>query len=297
MNNLEIRSESMILKMNLEKQKILIGSNYQKKYEITRALCSFIRKESLSEFTQENNLEITVNFDGSRLDARRWGIFLINPWLDFDEELKMGSKSIVIKFLEACLSDIESDDNFQCLRTTISMISNETLRSISDIFDEELLLSFSIDDFSYKSLLKLIASNLLKEGYSARDYNLNFDEKISLYITMIELIARKNQGSNYMIVIDSHDYTRKLKKSIEKLPENCKSIIISASILCPVNYNDVLVVGKKDLDLGNENDLFINICLDSADVVDMDQTKNELESLFAHSFQIMHTNKKIQHIL
>ena len=269
MNNLEIKSESRIFKMNLEKQKILIGSNYRKKYAMTRALYSYIRKESLSEFTQENNSEITVNFDGSRLDSRRWSIFMINPWLDFDDELKMGSKSIVLKFLEAALSDIELDDNFQCLRTTISMLSNESIRSISDIFDEDLLLSFSIDDFSCKSLMKLIVANLLKEGYSAKDYNLEFDEKVSLYITMIELIAKKNQGSNIMIVIDTHDYTRLIKNSIEKLPDNCRAIIASANILCPVNYNDVLVVGKKDLDLGNENDIFDKICLESADVVDM----------------------------
>ena len=297
MNSLEISVESKSLKMFIDKQKILIGSNYRKKYFMTRALCSYIRKESLSEFTIESNMETSVRFDGQRMDAKRWNVYVINSWLDFDDELKMGSKSIIMKFLESVLSEIEYDDNFQCLRSTINVLSDETIKSISDIFEEELLLNFSIDEFSFKSLIKLMTVSMLKEGHLAKDYNLEYDDKIFFYLTMIGSIAKKNPGSNYMVIIDSQDYSNRIKRSIERLPDNCKSIIISTNIMSPVNYNDILIVGRKDLDLGNENDLFEKICLDSAGEIDIDQTRNDLESLFAHSFRNMHNDRKIQAFL
>lgn len=291
MDNIEIIYASKGCRFNINQQKILIGNNYRSKHSAIRSLMGYLRKETLSEYSQENGYEQIVNFNGQRMDAKRWMPYIINSWLDVDDEIKLGAKSITMKFLESVLSDIERDDNYQCLMSALSVLSSETISEIGSMFGDETFVNFTLDDFSFKTLIKLISANLIKDGFAAKDYNLDFDEKICLYLSMIREVAKKNYGMNVLIIIDTPEYNHKIKNSIESMPKNCRTIVMTSTLSCSTNFSDIMVIGKKQIDLSNENELFEKICLESSDTIDINHTTNNLREIFAHSFQTMHTDK------
>lgn len=257
---------------SIDKIKIILGKD---RYRFYRTLKHQLQKEDKSEFEVEIKPELSVKMNNQRIETRSQKLFIVNFDSNFDDEVKLSTKSLFIEYLDSKLKMVDYEDEFIMLNQNIDVLNQSILDDIAVVSDDVKII-FELPKLSYKTLIKNIVSNQLKSDTYSFDFDLTLEEKLNLYLNVMYQLALENNTKTYILIIVVDKLPRNIYEKISLHEISNLSIIIFAhSFGYNVRYEDIYMIGDKSIDLANETDIYDYLIIDKGLTVDL-KSANDL---------------------
>lgn len=276
MDQIMIQDSDAIRRINVDKYKVLIGNNHEMKYSFLKKLEASFQKVSTSDYREENQIELKMKINGDRPDLKRWQFYFIHSWLNLEDEMKLGSKSILLKYLETQIQEVEFNEYYQLLNQSIISFNEDFLSDVKIEVDDSRI-AFQLNEITQKTLVKNIASKLLIDDFEADELDLPYYNKFAHYIKMISLVANKNRGMNFLVTIDCPSFTHKICTLIEESPQNTKYLINCNHLGRSISTENIIICGKKMIDLADEESVINEIMIEHYDSIDYQSFISQLQ--------------------
>lgn len=244
MMDLQILTHYENIKIFLSNIKYIYIDNYNKKRRIISTLEAYFSKEKDSEYAMENNYTSKILSDGKPLNISDFDFYKITDYFDLNTELKLGAKSLFLKYLESKISKLDYCDSYQTLKYILQDIEEEIQDSIAEeIHSINFKLKFELEK---KQLLKLLNLLILKEDFFANHLDISFNEIVLLQLEILFSLT-KSAAKKTIIVIDTSYIDNNWLNQMKLFQSN-----VFFLIFCP-NLN-LLEIASKDIYL-LKNDL------------------------------------------
>lgn len=230
--------------------KFLHGTNYQRKFDMFQIFDGYFNSVKDDEYEQEYDLLPMVTADNKKLNKKYWGYYKITQHFDLTSDFKLGSKSLMGKYLDLKINQLENSDTIATL--------NFLLSAFQEDLNEENFIKMELDALCSKLLIKMATVNLIKEDFHRSEFDLTYEEKILFQLEVIKYICENDHlVKDNLIIIDIPILTDEIYHFIRNI--NNSRIIIAASYPDADIYNYVIVEDKY-LDLALEEQFYEIIC-------------------------------------
>jgi len=261
MEKIQIINKDIDITLLMERIKIFYGNNYSKKYSIVRYIEQHIEKANNTEYNQEKGIATKLKLNDRELDSREVNFINVNGYFNFDNDIKLGTKSLSLKYIENELKDIEYDDDFNTVSQLLVSLGERISEQHNIIFDN-LQLSLKIDELTLKQLTKLLYVEIKKDNYITNQYNLTYNHIIKLQILLIKNLAENDLTKKYFVCFDTHID----EELLEFIYQNFTSNNIYCFVLPNVTINsekqkDLLFINSKIIDLADDIKIYNEILM------------------------------------
>lgn len=261
MNKITIKNGNKKYDITINRVKYVFSSN-QDEFKIKQSFRNYFSKNK-SEFRKENGNSNKVLFNDKDLDVKRTLFVEINSDFSINEDCKLNSKSLILKYLELRLQDMEYFD-------TINTI-NLLFKSLSEELKDENGLNTLFDAMDYKHLSKLINPYYFDE-LQKDEYDLTFEELLLFQIKLIKYISLNNNFYEYIIVfIDLDEVTQNLIQQINSLL-NCYVICFSKNYVLEMS-DDAAIIENEVFDLSNIEEVYAYFYQKSSNILPIEEVR------------------------
>lgn len=261
MNKITIKNGNKKYDITINRVKYVFSSN-QDEFKIKQSFRNYFSKNK-SEFRKENGNSNKVLFNDKDLDVKRTLFVEINSDFSINEDCKLNSKSLILKYLELRLQDREYFD-------TINTI-NLLFESLSEELKDENGLKTLFDVMDYKHLSKLINPYYFDE-LQKDEYDLTFEELLLFQIKLIKYISLNNNFYEYIIVfIDLDEVTQNLIQQINSLL-NCYVICFSKNYVLEMS-DDAAIIENEVFDLSNIEEVYAYFYQKSSNILPIEEVR------------------------
>lgn len=261
MNKITIKNGNKKYDITINRVKYVFSSN-QDEFKIKQSFRNYFSKNK-SEFRKENGNSNKVLFNDKDLDVKRTLFVEINSDFSINEDCKLNSKSLILKYLELRLQDMEYFD-------TINTI-NLLFESLSEELKDENGLNTLFDSMDYKHLSKLINPYYFDE-LQKDEYDLTFEELLLFQIKLIKYISLNNNYYEYIIVfIDLDEVTQNLIQQINSLL-NCYVICFSKNYVLEMS-DDAAIIENEVFDLSNIEEVYAYFYQKSSNILPIEEVR------------------------
>lgn len=261
MNKITIKNGNKKYDITINRVKYVFSSN-QDEFKIKQSFRNYFSKNK-SEFRKENGNSNKVLFNDKDLDVKRTLFVEINSDFSINEDCKLNSKSLILKYLELRLQDMEYFD-------TINTI-NLLFESLSEELKDENGLNTLFDSMDYKHLSKLINPYYFDE-LQKDEYDLTFEELLLFQIKLIKYISLNNNFYEYIIVfIDLDEVTQNLIQQINSLL-NCYVICFSKNYVLEMS-DDAAIIENEVFDLSNIEEVYAYFYQKSSNILPIEEVR------------------------
>ena len=251
----------------IDKYKYIIGNDEIQKLNIKRAIKEFQVGLPLSEYEEENHNNVHIYLDDDELTQKKINIYFISPNYDFYQELKLQSKSILLKAIINELSDesyIETFLTIQSLAEMLCMQFNEG----HDIKLRDIKISPTI-------FAKLIEPTLVIDDFEMNEFDLSIEDFICLQLDLIRQATSISKQEN-LIIVDCPIVTNKIQDKISKI-SNSIIIVFCRGIQTDYLFNNCYLIDKLTIDLADEESIYEHICNEILCVSNLKEGVNYME--------------------
>lgn len=261
MNKITIKNGNNKYDITINRVKYVFSSN-QDEFKIKQSFRNYFSKNK-SEFRKENGNSNKVLFNDKDLDVKRTLFVEINSDFSINEDCKLNSKSLILKYLELRLQDMEYFD-------TINTI-NLLFESLSEELKDENGLNTLFDTMDYKHLSKLINPYYFDE-LQKDEYDLTFEELLLFQIKLIKYISLKNDFYECIIVfINLDEVTQSLIQQINSLL-NCYVICFSKNYVLEMS-DDAAIIENEVFDLSNIEEVYAYFYQKSSNILPIEEVR------------------------
>lgn len=261
MNKITIKNGNNKYDITINRVKYVFSSN-QDEFKIKQSFRNYFSKNK-SEFRKENGNSNKVLFNDKDLDVKRTLFVEINSDFSINEDCKLNSKSLILKYLELRLQDMEYFD-------TINTI-NLLFESLSEELKDENGLNTLFDAMDYKHLSKLINPHYFDE-LQKDEYDLTFEELLLFQIKLIKYISLKNDFYECIIVfINLDEVTQSLIQQINSLL-NCYVICFSKNYVLEMS-DDAAIIENEVFDLSNIEEVYAYFYQKSSNILPIEEVR------------------------
>lgn len=261
MNKITIKNGNNKYDITINRVKYVFSSN-QDEFKIKQSFRNYFSKNK-SEFRKENGNSNKVLFNDKDLDVKRTLFVEINSDFSINEDCKLNTKSLILKYLELRLQDREYFD-------TINTI-NLLFESLSEELKDENGLNTLFDAMDYKHLSKLINPYYFDE-LQKDEYDLTFEELLLFQIKLIKYISLNNNFYEYIIVfIDLDEVTQNLIQQINSLL-NCYVICFSKNYVLEMS-DDAAIIENEVFDLSNIEEVYAYFYQKSSNILPIEEVR------------------------
>lgn len=252
MNRIVIKKGNEEIDLIIDNVKYIIGNNYLEKYKLLNNIRNYFSNNLVSEYTNENGLSVKLLLDDKPINIKRTYFFEISSNFNLTNDLKLQSKSLILKYLEVLINNKEYND-------TINTI-NILFESLSQEINTESLINIDFVTIVTKQIIKLIIPSLISDGIQKNEFDLSYEQLILLQLNLIEYIVNNNQEIEIIIILLDLPYIN--KKIVTKINtfKKCYFIITIPNYLEQMEFNDIVIYNKVKLDLASEEELYEIVC-------------------------------------
>lgn len=251
----------------IDKYKYIIGNNEIQKLNLKRSLKEFQVGLPLSEYEEENHNNVHIYLDDDELTQKKINIYFISPNYEFYQELKLQSKSILLKAIINELSDelyIETFLTIQSLTEILCIQFNEghdiKLRDIK---------------ISPTTFAKLIEPTLVIDDFEMNEFDLSIEDFICLQLDLIRQATSISKQEN-LIIVDCPIVTNKIQDKIKEI-SNSMIIVFCKTIQTDYQLNSCYLIDKFTIDLADEESIYELICNEILCVSNLKEGVNYME--------------------
>ncbi len=274
MNKLKIELKKETFEFIFDKCKILIGDNYRKKYEIVNSIKCFFNKVLKTENSVVKNYKNSMYLNENFLETKQFYFFEIEPYFEFSNDLKLGTKSLFLKYLEAVFDGIEFHDEISNVNRLLDIFVKEFFEGERSF--DDLTMNVDIQLINNKSLSKMLELRFLKECFIISELDLTYEDRILLQLEAVNRISTLTKEKRCFLIVDVPLLTEKIYKKIGELEKGISIVLVDfiekSNFL---NVDEVYLLDKNEIDLYNEEELF-EIQMNYEKNISIDQLKKDL---------------------
>ena len=251
----------------IDKYKYIIGNDEIQKLNLKRAIKEFQVGLPLSEYEEENHNNVHIYLDDDELTQKKINIYFISPNYDFYQELKLQSKSILLKAIINELSDesyIETFLTIQSLAEMLCMQFNEG----HDIKLRDIKISPTI-------FAKLIEPTLVIDDFEMNEFDLSIEDFICLQLDLIRQATSITKQEN-LIIVDYPIMTNKIQGKVKEI-SNSMIIVFCSTIQTDYLLKNCYLIDKLTIDLADEESIYERICNEILCISNLKEGVNYME--------------------
>lgn len=268
MNKLTIINNKMTIDIIIDDYKCIVGNDFTTKDLIEKTIHHYFNKLCQSEYSKENNIGYYILLDEQSVNIKDFDYYYVTPFFDMDLDLKMGSKSLSLAYINSLLENVDYDESFQ----TISILMNDIFENLDNTFEEEGIMPVFNMEFSKKEFIKLLELEFSKSDCVINNFDLSLHERIRLQLLMIKEVSRKSDRKTFIYLNSPH--LREEEIEIIKQIDGLKLLAFENTNADDIT--DLLVVDKNFIiDTLNENAVF-DLCNNYSSHITIDEMKMKI---------------------
>jgi hypothetical protein len=278
MNKLSIINNYDQYDIVIDKFKIFLGPNIKTKIKIIQTIRSYFQTSKVSDYSAANHTRRLLNWNDQYLDKRRFSLYELNQYYTLDKDLKLGSQSLLLKYYESALENIEYLDEVNTINTLLDCLNNEFITEHGQ-FDgiSNLKLASSLESISVKLLVKIMGLSLLKEEFNAYEFDLDYDELIILQLNLLKRIALRQRDKDLIIIMDIPILTERITENLKFDSTNIAILIFPfyIEVTQHIDYKDIVLCHNAFTDLCNDEQLY-DLSLDLPVNLSIEELRNRI---------------------
>ena len=236
-----------------------------------RLIEQIITRNNDSEY-YENLNSSSIKLNDQNLNGINSIYFTLNPYFNIDVDLKLGTKSLLLKYLEIILEDMSFINKIEDIDNLITELNQN---NDIDIIEDNYKLIFDFDNIEIKDIIKFMKPKILINDYEANYLDMEYEDILLYQLKIIEIISKKTDKN--VIVTYTGYITEKLILKINELKqENLKILIYTNFKHKVLTLENYCFVNTKLIDLVDE----ININNEIIMSLPFHVNKEELNKLF-----------------
>ena len=285
MDKLKIGYLDQSFEIAVDKFKILLGKNFHTKFEILKSIIQYFEKKSYSEYQKQNNVNCLVEMNERRLDVKQWDLISINHYFDLNQDIKLGSKSLLLKYFETMLRDLEYNDIVNTINILLGDLNENIIKDKIYKENSNINLNANIQNLNLKSIIKLLEVNIEKDMVEAHGYDLNYDEIICFQLDLIEQIVTQNVEKRFFVIVDIPALSLKIFQKLQEVI-GAITIINTDKINKEVQFdiNDVCYINKQITDMSMDDKIYYDIIMELPFNLTIDEFKIEFTNMINNNY-------------
>ena len=245
MNKLTLSNGWEKIDFIIHKNKIVLGQNVELKHKLKQILRSYFYGTD-SEFRKENEKESSVLLDSNPLLIKRTNYFEINMDYSLTEDCKMGTKSIVSKYFETVLDDMELFNTINTLDILFESLSTE--------ISENQMIQAQFLKMTVKQLLKLMKPCYIEE-FQKDEFDISYEELILIQLYLINKIQEKTLAENSIVLVEIPRLTNEIYKKITEI-KNAYVIVLTNNALESINVENYALFEENIIDFADQDYIY-----------------------------------------
>lgn len=267
MRKLTIKKGIFKTDLLIDKYKFIIGNNEIQKLNLKRAIKEFRVGLPLSEYEEENHNNVHVYLDDNELTQKKINIYFISPNYEFYQELKLQSKSILLKAIVNELSDESYIETFLTIQSLTEMLCIQ--------FNEDHDIKLRDIKISPTTFAKLIEPTLVIDDFEMNEFDLSIEDFICLQLDLIRQATSISKQEN-LIIVDCPIVTNKIQDKVKEI-SNSMIIVFCRTIQTDYLLNNCYLIDKFTIDLADEESIYECICNEILCVSNLKEGVNYME--------------------
>lgn len=277
MNLLTIKNGTNKWNLQMNHVKYII-SDSSANYTLLQAIRLFTSKDK-SENRTENNISTKIFINEKEIELKNNMFIEISEMYSLNEDKKLTTKSLMLKYLESKLQNQEYFDTI----STIDILLN----SLSEEINDESMLKIMFNGVNYKQLIKML-SPYYEDELQKDEFDLTRDELILFQLDLVEYISNHNSKYDNIFVFGKLDnLSDKILQKINKI-ENVKLIIFTNYYNNLMNVQDAALLQDKIIDFADMEQIYYDLSQKSLQTY----TLQEVEQMTIDYLQQTYTHKK-----
>ena len=267
MRKLTIKKGIFKTDLLIDKYKFIIGNNEIQKLNLKRAIKEFRVGLPLSEYEEENHNNVHVYLDDNELAQKKINIYFISPNYEFYQELKLQSKSILLKAIINELSDESYIETFLTIQSLTEMLCIQ--------FNEDHDIKLRDIKISPTTFAKLIEPTLVIDDFEMNEFDLSIEDFICLQLDLIRQATSISKQEN-LIIVDCPIVTNKIQDKVKEI-SNSMIIVFCRTIQTDYLLNNCYLIDKLTIDLADEESIYERICNEILCISNLKEGVNYME--------------------
>lgn len=270
---LKIITRNATVDVYLTNCKLIKSFDSSLKYRIISTIKNYFNKLGDSEFAIEQDETSTIMIEEEKLNLTDFAFYYIDENEDLFSDLKMGTKSISLKYVEAILNKIEYTEEYQ----TLNIVYNDLIDFLNDKIDDDFdtIKPVISSLFEKKQLIKLLQMTLMNDDLEINDNDLEVEDKIIIQLNMIKKISRYEHRKT-IILLKVSKFIEEYQNIIDTFNENVSFMIFFDELNVNIQPEDLLILEKdKVIDLYDDNIIF-DLCMNYYADISISKMKEKL---------------------
>lgn len=256
--------------IGIDQYKYMINVNNGKTYQLIQILRQYFNKENISEYQEESHIDNKVLFNEQLINLKNYEYIELGIYRNLQDDLTLNTKSLLTKYLEVLLKDIEYSDTFN----TLKILFEELETDVNALLEEEQInqLYFKLNDMNKKLLIKLTELFFKQDELLSNSYSLDYEESILFQLKIIHNITMKVHTKHYIISLFLYDITPKIQAKLDTLNKNVTMLIFSNRVSSIHSY----IISKSCFDLENDQALHDTILIHLSFFISIEELRKEI---------------------
>ncbi len=277
MNLLTVKNGTNKWNLQMNHVKYII-SDSSTNYTLLQAIRLFTSKDK-SENRTENNISTKIFINEKEIELKNNLFIEISEMYSLNEDKKLTTKSLMLKYLEIKLQNQEYFDTI----STIDILLN----SLSEEVNDESLLKIMFNGTNYKQLIKIL-SPYYEDELQKDEFDLTRDELILFQLDLVEYISNHNSKYDNIFVFGKLDnLSDKILQKINEI-ENVKLIIFTNYYNDLMNIQNTALLQDKIIDFADMEQIYYDLSQKSLRTYML----QEVEQMTINYLQQTYTQKK-----
>lgn len=266
MKQLLISSGNINRTIIIDHIKYVLGSNAMNKYYLKQAVRQYFNK-TVSGYREEIGSECYFKIDDSPVDKKNTFFYEVTENYSINDDAKLSTKSLMVKYLETLYSDVNYMDTLNTL--------NILIESLSDEVSENAFVQSEFSTYSPKLLTKLVTAHCYEDESYKDEYDLSYEDLIILQLNMINYIAMNSKKYAYIILfIDIPLITDEIKSKIDELSKDRVYCLVFSKTVKDTEIENICIEEDYFLDFANEEMVYYILDEKSTNLYTLEDIKN-----------------------
>ena len=276
MNLLTIKNGTNKWNLQMNHVKYII-SDSSTNYTLLQAIRLFTSKDK-SENRTENNISTKIFINEKEIELKNNMFIEISETYSLNEDKKLTTKSLMLKYLEIKLQNQEYFDTI----STIDILLN----SLSEEVNDESLLKIMFNGANYKQLIKML-SPYYEDELQKDEFDLTRDELILFQLDLVEYISNHNSKYDNIFIFGKLDnLSDRILQKINKI-QNVKLMIFTNYYNDLMNVQNTALLQDKIIDLADMEQIYYDLSQKSLQTY----TLQEVEQMTINYLQQTYTQE------
>ena len=245
--------------IDVENYKFLVGNDIKTKYDIYTIIRSVFNKTPNSEYAIEENNKHQLKFNDRPIELRNWKIIEITPFFDLETDMKMGSKSLMNKYLESFGDFLEQNEIYNTLSILINSLNEEFFDTNTKISFGDKKVKLQLGEISKNTFAKEIFPTIVSNNFECNSADMDYEDIILFQLAIVEKILNNGINYNVLIYCNIPYLTKKIELAIYRLKYSNAYLFVDTPIPPNIDLTDICIVGKHFIDLANQEDVLDKI--------------------------------------